>query len=718
MAISTTSITESINKLISAYRTQLRQPLRVLQARRTVYGQVNSALSIMSDYLSILQDLSTPLKKTGTDSVYYAKAGTSSDTTVVTATAANEAAVGVHTISISQLAKNYTQISNEYTSTEKKISGDPGYLDGKECEFKIMINGVTTDISVAIGDDTDEEVLLNIAEAINSSDAKVNATVIHQTSSKSRLILTAEETGNEDTVLIKDTSETLATTIGIQNAGYNEISATKEKVGTTIRTDFVGTGDCIFSVSVNGITRNITVNIGDTDTDHDVLNKIMEEINKSDVSKTSAGVLATLIEIHPPEVATHEYIRVMNSKIAQDSTHYVADDEDISPETYVFTMYVRKDGETTVTKVDDIQVIVNAGDTNSVVLGKMETAINNKMTALSLNITASVKTDDDEKKYLQIVSDNEKDVFSIEDKTLELAETIKIIGKDLFSVEDISDPKTGKTYTLTEYITLHTTDEKTDSSAGYIYKDTELNSEFILNELQMERTSNTVSDAVTGITLNLLKVQTSPDVTIQVSNNVADVKATVNSFIDQYNSVLEYLYSTTRTTQTGDEKFETAVLSEEYFYKDLTWKLRELMAEEVTTVTNTNYELLFNIGITADTKGKLSISDSSKFENALSEDITNVSDLFNTSEGKAVKLYDFLENYIKVGGYIDNSENAHEDRIEYLDARISRMEASINRKLAAYRKSLGVMQEMMAMLQGQYTMLMMYYGLSTGTSTF
>ncbi len=704
------SITESINTLVAAYKTQLRQPLKILQAKKAVYEQVNSAFSILSDYFSIVQDLSTPLKGTDTDSVYYAKSATSSDTSVVTATAENEASAGVHTISISQLAKNYTQVGKNYIDADTSTAIFTA-LGANTYKFDIMIAGTSTEIEVVITDgDTDDEILSNIASAINSSDAKVNATVTHQISSDSRLVLTTETTGNTDTILIKDTSGTLAETVEITTAEYDKKNTTEfQDTGTEISTA-IGAGTSIISLSKNGVTKNIEITTNGTDQNEQVLTDIRDEINDASSSKLIAQVIGA---------AAQRKLQIMSADSSQDSTHYVPGDEDITPGSYTFTMFVKDDTTGNVTSAD-INVTVNAGDTNTVVLNNMKTAIN----ASGLDVTATVDTDTDGNEYLHIVTDNANDVLSTEDKTGDLAETTSIINTDLFSVEDISDPHSGKTDTLAEYTGINTTDEKDNSSGGYIYKDTEINSEFILNGLSMERTSNAVTDAITGMTFNLLKVQTSPDVTIHVSSDADTVKGTVESWIDQYNSVLEYLYATTRVEEVGEEKFEGGPLSEEYFYKNLIWKFRSLMAKKVEGVTNSNYSHLFEIGITADSKGKLSISDSAKFEEALAENIANVSDLFNSTtepeegntKGKAVELYDFIENYVKLGGYIDASEDAYDNRVEYLDTRIARMETSILRKLAAYRKSLGRMQEMMAMLQGQHTMLMMYYGSSTGTS--
>ncbi len=707
MAISsTTSISDSINALVSAYETELRKPLRVLEAKKSVYEQVNSALSLMNDYFDILQNLSTPLKSTDTDSVYYTKSASSSDSTIVTATATNEASVGAHSISISQLAKSYAQVGENYTdaATNTTISDA---LGAGTYEFKIMIAGTSTDVSVNItAGDTDDEVLSSIASAINSSDAEVNATVIHQISSDSRIILTAEETGSVDVILIKDTSGTLAETIKIHNAEYNKTDATEFVNTNTDISTAIGAGTNLISLSKNGITTSIEVTTNGTDTNQDVLEDVRDAINNASSLKTIAQVIG---------VAANRELQMMSAVSSQDSTHYVTGDEDISPGNYIFTIYVKDDATGTVTSAD-INVTVIAGDTNEDVLDSMKTAID----AQGLAITTTVETADGGQKYLHIITDDTDDVFSIEDKTGDLAETTSIINEDLLLVEDISEPNSGKTDTLAEYIGINTIDEKTDSSGGYIYNNTEINSKFVLNELNIERTSNTVSDVVTGVTFNLLEVQTSSNVTVQVSNDVDTVKGSVESWIDQYNSVLKYLYETTRIEETGDEEFSGGPLSEESFYKSVVWKFRELMAEKVEGVTNSDYSHLFEIGITADSDGYLSISDSSTFETALNDNITNISDLFNMTgdtdaeKGKAIRLYDFIEDYVKLDGYINSSEESYLSRIEYLDDRITRKEASIERKLLSYRTQLGQFQQMMAILQGQYSMLSMYYGSSSG----
>ncbi len=227
--------------------------------------------------------------------------------------------------------------------------------------------------------------------------------------------------------------------------------------------------------------------------------------------------------------------------------------------------------------------------------------------------------------------------------------------------------------------------------------DSQLNAQFTLDGLAFYRNSNTVSDALEGVTINLLDTFSS-DETITISSDVDAVKEEVQAILDAYNEVLDFL---DKKTEIDPDTYESGILSHDITYRGMTTDLRNIMSSTVSNVDNSNYAKLYNIGIEPDDNGKLSIADSDKFEEALEANPNYVSDVFNASDGVASQLEDYLEAYIQTGGTIDNSKSNIDSNIINLDDRIDLMDDILVQRERQLRNQFSKLQEMMAQLSRQ-----------------
>ncbi len=241
------------------------------------------------------------------------------------------------------------------------------------------------------------------------------------------------------------------------------------------------------------------------------------------------------------------------------------------------------------------------------------------------------------------------------------------------------------------------------TTGGYIYNvgtsmtDSELSAVFELDGLTMYRDSNNVDDAYTGVTFKLLDVFTQP-VTVSVDVDVESVKKDVEEFIDKYNEVIDFLKKNARM---DPDTYEKGPLSQDSVYSGMIAELRSMVSEPVDSAANSNYRLLYSIGIEADRDGKLSIKDSEKFISALEANPSFVSDLFTTSDGVVTKLVDYIDRFVKTGGTIDASKKQIDNRIQSLQDRIDYMNEILDKKEKHYFDEFTKMQQTIYMLQNQ-----------------
>ncbi|MFQ5751217.1 MAG: flagellar filament capping protein FliD, partial [bacterium] len=136
-------------------------------------------------------------------------------------------------------------------------------------------------------------------------------------------------------------------------------------------------------------------------------------------------------------------------------------------------------------------------------------------------------------------------------------------------------------------------------------------------------------------------------------------------------------------------------------YRNLRSRLRSVMTGQVTSADSGNPDYLFDIGISAASDGTLSITDSDEFEDALLASSSAIADLFNSSSGVATQLKSVLDDFIKVGGYIDKGKDNVTDRIKNIDSQINRYDERLARRERQLRTQFAKMQEVSLLLGRQ-----------------
>lgn len=236
----------------------------------------------------------------------------------------------------------------------------------------------------------------------------------------------------------------------------------------------------------------------------------------------------------------------------------------------------------------------------------------------------------------------------------------------------------------------------TDSKAGYqVANYSNLNSEVLIDGVTVERNSNSISDALNGITLNLKKV---------MEDDVADVKLTGQVDTDSVEKLIKPLLSSyndilmTLTNEKDIRRTEPAARS-------LFYRLRDIPNKGIETESSDQLRFIYDLGITANENGTLSITDKEKLQTALEENSQRVSDVFNADNG-FVKLINEAVSYLKGDdGVLMQRKSSLVDQIERKNDRIKTVEDSINQQAEMLRKEYTDYLESYYQAQGQYNLL-------------
>ncbi len=229
-----------------------------------------------------------------------------------------------------------------------------------------------------------------------------------------------------------------------------------------------------------------------------------------------------------------------------------------------------------------------------------------------------------------------------------------------------------------------------------------------INNVSISSASNTLSDTLPGMTLQLSQETTGP-VEIDVSNDTAAISANVKAFVDAYNTLNTTLATATRY----DEATKTAgPLQGDSTTVGLQNALRGMMR---SVSSSTPYSRLSDVGIELKTGGKLEI-DATKMGAAL-DNLDDLKALFTTtgSDATAVgfgwKIKTFAEGLIDSDGTVTNKTDALQASIkrntldqERVNDKAARSEKRLLAQYNAMDASVGKLNSLSAFVSQQISM--------------
>lgn len=145
-----------------------------------------------------------------------------------------------------------------------------------------------------------------------------------------------------------------------------------------------------------------------------------------------------------------------------------------------------------------------------------------------------------------------------------------------------------------------------------------------INGLNITRDTNSVTGAINGVTLDLLKADIGTIVNVGVSESRTEVTAQINGFVDSYNDLVDNIDSLTAydpETGTG------SVLIGDFTVRSISSQIRSVIFGSVSGL-NGNIRSLVDIGITTNSSGTLDV-DSVKLADALENYGSEVEALFS-----------------------------------------------------------------------------------------
>jgi flagellar hook-associated protein 2 len=174
-----------------------------------------------------------------------------------------------------------------------------------------------------------------------------------------------------------------------------------------------------------------------------------------------------------------------------------------------------------------------------------------------------------------------------------------------------------------------------------------------INNLTITRSSNTISDVIEGLTLNLSKTGTT---SVTVAQNTGKATAAVDAFVKAYNDVVKQIKAAT-AYDVANKKAST--LTGDSTARSIQSQLSSLVQSSVGGIAG-GLARLSDVGISVQKDGTLAFT-TSKLTNALGDPTKDVGSLFTqttaSNTGIAVRFDDWLNNVVGSKGSIASRLN-------------------------------------------------------------
>jgi flagellar hook-associated protein 2 len=184
--------------------------------------------------------------------------------------------------------------------------------------------------------------------------------------------------------------------------------------------------------------------------------------------------------------------------------------------------------------------------------------------------------------------------------------------------------------------------------------------------------SNTVVDAIQGVTLTLLKEDAGKVYDLTIATDTASIKSNIELFVSNYNSVISFIKN---ITAFDADAGTVGILLGDATVRSLSNQVRTQINQTVTGISG-SFNTLIDLGITSKSDGSLEIDDT-KLSNALSTNLSDVADLFSSANGVATRLESTMAQYTQSDGIIDSKTSGLNETVNDINDDLENLQLTL-----------------------------------------
>ncbi|WP_412061197.1 flagellar filament capping protein FliD [Rubrivirga sp. IMCC45206] len=237
-------------------------------------------------------------------------------------------------------------------------------------------------------------------------------------------------------------------------------------------------------------------------------------------------------------------------------------------------------------------------------------------------------------------------------------------------------------------------------AVGTSHEDSALSASLTIDGLDVYRDSNTIDDALAGVTLSLTGVSSDGPASLEIGADSKGIRTDVEAFVKAYNGLSSFI----RTKTAVDPEAGTrGVFASDATVRGLRSGLRTDLARAVTD--DGPIRSLADLGISTARDGTLTI-DTAALTAAIEASPDAVGALFTGDDGLAARFSARTEGLTGAAGTLAQRRTSADRRIASLDAQIERFDARISRREDSLRAQFARLQEVSMQAQNQQASLL------------
>ncbi|GME30699.1 flagellar filament capping protein FliD [Pantoea agglomerans] len=245
------------------------------------------------------------------------------------------------------------------------------------------------------------------------------------------------------------------------------------------------------------------------------------------------------------------------------------------------------------------------------------------------------------------------------------------------------------------------------------------NAKLTVNNVDIENSSNKISDALEGITLNLTAL-TSGDQSLTITKDSSKASSALSTWVDAYNTLLDQFNTLTKYTKvdtntTSQDSSNGALLGDSTL-RTIQTQLKSMLTNAQSSST---YKSLSQIGITSDpTTGSLKL-DSTKLSAALDKDAAGVKEMIvgDGKTGIAAKIDSKLTDWLATKGIVQAATDGVSKTLNNLTTLYNTTSDRIDADIARYKTQFTQLDLAISKLNATSTYLTQQFDTSSSSTT-
>jgi flagellar hook-associated protein 2 len=229
---------------------------------------------------------------------------------------------------------------------------------------------------------------------------------------------------------------------------------------------------------------------------------------------------------------------------------------------------------------------------------------------------------------------------------------------------------------------------------------------FTVDGIQTTSASNTITGAISGVTMQLLGKSTTP-VQVQIDNDTASVTSALSTMVNDYNAVVSALSAQEGKDASGNP--------EPLYGSPIISQLQQMLSSALTTPSGTSLTSPTQVGLSLNSNGSLSL-DTDQLTTALNNNYSGVQALFQNTSSFGLNLEQAVNNAGagSTTSILSQAQTANSTAETNLNSTISTMDARITTQQTSLTAELNAANQTLQEIPMQLNMVNEIYSAITG----